>query len=71
MGEEGHTEYELSDDPYDCQRLDVQNVPIIITVSKIGHCHVVDTSMQEETCVLARLVKSYSDFFLKHKKKTN
>lgn len=34
--EEGSREIELSDDPYDCIRLNVENVPCIITLSKVS-----------------------------------
>lgn len=34
--EEGGKEIELSDDPYDCVRLDVENVPCIVTLCKVG-----------------------------------
>jgi len=54
-GEKGESEIEISDDPYDCRRLDIANVPCIVTLNKIGHSHVVDASMQEEACSLARL----------------
>ncbi|XP_078689014.1 exosome complex component RRP42-like [Branchiostoma floridae x Branchiostoma belcheri] len=53
--DEGQQEIELSDDPYDVKRLDVDNVPLIVTLSKIGHRHVVDASWEEELCSLARL----------------
>ena len=33
--EEGGKEIELSDDPYDCVRLDVENVPCIVTLCKV------------------------------------
>ncbi|XP_030063017.1 exosome complex component RRP42-like [Microcaecilia unicolor] len=56
--EEGSKEIELSDDPYDCIRLNVENVPCIITLSKIGHRHVVDATLQEEACTLASLLVS-------------
>ncbi|XP_053688020.1 exosome complex component RRP42 [Sabethes cyaneus] len=40
----------LSDDPYDCERLDVAFAPLLVTVCKIGdHC-VVDPSAEEEEC---------------------
>uniref|UniRef100_A0A3B3VRJ0 Ribosomal RNA-processing protein 42 n=1 Tax=Poecilia latipinna TaxID=48699 RepID=A0A3B3VRJ0_9TELE len=45
--EEGGKEIELSDDPYDCMRLDVENVPCIVTLCKIGHRHVVDATLQD------------------------
>ena len=34
--EEGGKEIELSDDPYDCMRLNVENVPCIVTLCKVG-----------------------------------
>lgn len=34
--EEGTKEIELSDDPYDCMRLDVSNVPCIVTLCKVS-----------------------------------
>uniref|UniRef100_A0A3B1J5J7 Exosome component 7 n=1 Tax=Astyanax mexicanus TaxID=7994 RepID=A0A3B1J5J7_ASTMX len=56
--EEGGKEIELSDDPYDCMRLDVTNVPCIVTLSKIGHRHVVDATLQEKACSVASLLIS-------------
>lgn len=34
--EEGGKEIELSDDPYDCMRLNVENVPCIVTLCKVS-----------------------------------
>ncbi|NP_001238821.2 exosome complex component RRP42 [Pan troglodytes] len=56
--EEGSKDIELSDDPYDCIRLSVENVPCIITLCKIGYRHVVDATLQEEACSLASLLVS-------------
>ncbi|NP_001279225.1 exosome complex component RRP42 [Callorhinchus milii] len=56
--EEGSKEIELSDDPYDCIRLNVESVPCIITLSKIGYRHVVDATSQEEACCMASLLVS-------------
>ncbi|NXX90886.1 EXOS7 protein, partial [Centropus bengalensis] len=56
--EEGSKEIELSDDPYDCIRLNVDNVPCIVTLSKIGYRHVVDATLQEQACCLASLLIS-------------
>ncbi|XP_065087435.1 exosome complex exonuclease RRP42 [Ochlerotatus camptorhynchus] len=40
----------LSDDPYDCERLNIEAAPLLVTVCKIGdHC-VVDPSAEEEEC---------------------
>ncbi|XP_023694818.2 exosome complex component RRP42 [Paramormyrops kingsleyae] len=57
-GEEGGAELELSDDPYDCVRLNVENVPCIVTLCKIGHRHVVDATLQEKACSVAGLLVS-------------
>ncbi|KAK7115484.1 exosome complex component RRP42-like [Littorina saxatilis] len=55
--EEGEeTELEVSDDPYDVRRLDVSAAPTVLTLSKIGHNHIVDASQKEEACCLARLM---------------
>ncbi|XP_076850138.1 exosome complex component RRP42 isoform X2 [Brachyhypopomus gauderio] len=54
--EEGSKEIELSDDPYDCLRLGVENVPCIVTLCKIGHRHVVDATLQEKACSAASLL---------------
>lgn len=56
--EEGGEELEISDDPHDCRRLDVNSIPVTVTMSKIGHRHVVDASLQEEACSLAQLLVS-------------
>ncbi|XP_041040776.1 exosome complex component RRP42 isoform X5 [Carcharodon carcharias] len=56
--DEGSKEIELSDDPYDCIRLNVENVPCVITLSKIGYRHVVDATSQEEACCMASLLVS-------------
>lgn len=59
--DEGHIELELSDDPFDVQRLDVAHAPCIVTLNKIGHSHVVDASQKEEACCLARLMLGVTD----------
>ncbi|ESO95083.1 hypothetical protein LOTGIDRAFT_188948 [Lottia gigantea] len=54
--DEDDMEIELSDDPFDVQRIDIKSAPCIVTLSKIGHHHVVDASQKEEACCLARLM---------------
>ncbi|XP_021516861.1 exosome complex component RRP42 isoform X2 [Meriones unguiculatus] len=56
--EEGAKDVELSDDPYDCIRLSVEDVPCTVTLCKIGCRHVVDATLQEEACSLASLLVS-------------
>ena len=34
--DEGHVELELSDDPYDVQKVDVTQAPCIVTLNKVG-----------------------------------
>ena len=34
--DEGEIELEISDDPCDCSRLDIKNVPLIVTLNKVG-----------------------------------
>uniref|UniRef100_A0A1A8ABQ8 Ribosomal RNA-processing protein 42 n=1 Tax=Nothobranchius furzeri TaxID=105023 RepID=A0A1A8ABQ8_NOTFU len=54
--DEGGKEIELSDDPYDCMRVNVENVPCIVTLCKVGHRHVVDATLQEKACSVASLI---------------
>lgn len=53
----------LSDDPYDCERLNVQTAPLLITVCKVGDFCVVDPSAEEEECSAVSVVVgvSYKD----------
>lgn len=53
--EQGGADIDVSDDVFDCHRLNASLMPCIVTISKIGFCHVVDATMEEETCTLARL----------------
>ncbi len=46
----GNVDLVLSDDLSDCDRLNVESVPVLITTCKIGdHC-IVDPSIEEEIC---------------------
>jgi exosome complex component RRP42 len=56
INEDETPEIEVSDDPYDCKRLDISGAPCLVTLSKVGSMHVVDASVEEETCALARLM---------------
>ncbi|XP_049294428.1 exosome complex exonuclease RRP42 [Anopheles funestus] len=53
MHDGGAMDLILSDDPYDCERLDVATAPILVTVCKIGDQCVVDPSAEEEECSVA------------------
>ncbi|XP_072013791.1 exosome complex component RRP42-like [Amphiura filiformis] len=58
--DDGQEELELSDDPHDVIAINTDNVPLFITVSKVGQRHVVDASLKEEACCLACLVVAVS-----------
>lgn len=57
----GNVDLELSDDPFDCDRLDIETVPLLVTICKIGDQCVVDPSAEEEVCSLASLVVGVSN----------
>lgn len=52
----GCVDLALSDDPHDCDRINVQHVPILVTLCKIGDDCLVDPSAEEEECSRAKLV---------------
>lgn len=56
----GTIELQLSDDVFDCERLDVSGVPTLVTVCKIGEHCVVDPSADEEVCSAASVVVGVS-----------
>lgn len=56
----GEAELIISDDPYDCTRIQIENIPILVTVCKIGDCCLVDPSAEEEQCSTASLVVAVS-----------
>nr|CAD7264427.1 unnamed protein product [Timema shepardi] len=52
----GQVDIHLSDDPFDCWRIDVSTAPLLVTLCKIGdHC-VVDPTAEEELCSNASVV---------------
>lgn len=56
MEEGDELELDVSDDPYDVRRIDVSDSPVVVTLSKIGNCQIVDATQEEEVCTLARLM---------------
>lgn len=55
--DEGAKEIELSDDPYDCMRLNVENVPCVVTLCKVQHRHIpVPTMHLSCVCILFSVV---------------
>ncbi|KAG5678251.1 hypothetical protein PVAND_007943 [Polypedilum vanderplanki] len=56
----GNVDLVLSDDPSDCDRLDVQSIPILLTICKIGEHCVIDPSIDEEICSSSNIVVGVS-----------
>ena len=52
----GQPEMELSDDPYDGNKLVLTNAPVLVTLSRIGNHCVVDPTPEEEACAASCLV---------------
>lgn len=58
---EGEIEIEISDDVEDGVALDVSNMPICVSLTKIGAWFVADTTIEEELCAEARLTFGVND----------
>ncbi|EDW74389.1 uncharacterized protein Dwil_GK21414 [Drosophila willistoni] len=56
----GITDLIISDNPYDCTRLEIGTVPILVTVCKIGDYCLVDPSAEEEVCSTVSMVVAIS-----------
>lgn len=52
----GKADIQLSDDPFDCVKLDVSSFPVLVTLCKIGENCVVDPTPEEEQCSAASIV---------------
>lgn len=50
----------VSDNLNDCQKLDVQNAPVMVTVCKIGEKCIVDPNVAEEQCSVGSIVVAVS-----------
>ncbi|XP_015180367.1 PREDICTED: exosome complex exonuclease RRP42-like isoform X2 [Polistes dominula] len=46
----GEAELQISDDPFDCIKLNITNYPIIVTLCKIGENCIIDPTSEEEMC---------------------
>lgn len=56
----GNVDLVLSDDPEDCDKLNIDSVPILVTLCKIGNHCIVDPSVEEEICSTANVVVGVS-----------
>lgn len=57
-GEDGDLEIALSDDPMACKRLVIDNVPICVSLTKIGPHYVIDPTYEEELCMSMQAIVS-------------
>ena len=48
-------EIELSDDPMDCTKLEMSQIPICISFSKVGKKYIVDPTSEELLCMSSQL----------------
>lgn len=48
-------DFELSDDPLDCTRIDIQHIPICVSLTKIGNYYIIDPTEEEEDCMNMQL----------------
>ncbi|ERL88194.1 exosome complex component RRP42 [Dendroctonus ponderosae] len=55
-----NVEIEVSDNIIDCDRLNVENLPVLVTVCKIGNHCIVDPSLTEEQCAVGSVVVAVS-----------
>jgi len=53
--ENGEKEIEVSDDPSDYIKLNADNIPVAVSLGKVGKCYIVDPSLEEEVCMQARV----------------
>lgn len=60
MLDAGITDLIISDNPYDCTRIGIETVPLLVTVCKIGDYVLVDPSAEEEVCSTVSMVVSVS-----------
>lgn len=51
-----NVDLELSDDLFDCWRLDVSTAPCLVTLCKIGEYFIVDPTVEEEACSTGSIV---------------
>ncbi|XP_055380092.1 exosome complex component RRP42 [Condylostylus longicornis] len=56
----GSCDLKLSDDPYDCTRINTEHIPIFVTICKIGDACVIDPSAEETECSSVSVVISVS-----------
>ncbi|XP_060658993.1 exosome complex exonuclease RRP42 [Drosophila sulfurigaster albostrigata] len=56
----GITDLIISDNPYDCTRIGIDALPLLVTVCKIGDYCLVDPTAEEEVCSTVSMVVSVS-----------
>ncbi|KAJ8985901.1 hypothetical protein NQ317_010658 [Molorchus minor] len=56
-----NVEIKVSEELYDCRKLDVEKAPILVTVCKIGEHCIVDPNVAEEQCSVGSVVVAVSE----------
>merc|ERR1711879_600906 len=59
---DGEMDFELSEDPLDCTRLDIQGIPICVSLTKIGNYYIIDPTPEEEDCMTMQLTVAVDKF---------
>lgn len=54
----GEADIQVSDDPFDCIKLNVNNYPLLVTMCKIGDNCIVDPTAEEEACSSCNIILS-------------
>ncbi|KAM7283494.1 exosome complex component RRP42 [Ixodes scapularis] len=55
VDENGDPEVEVSGDPFDVEKLSIENVPCFITLSKVGQQFILDATQEEQACAVGSL----------------
>jgi len=56
IGEGSELDFEVSDDPTECTKLDFSDIPITVTLYKIGDEFLLDATLEEEYCSDTQLI---------------
>lgn len=61
IDDNGDPEIEVSDNPYDVNKINIANVPCFITLSKVGQQFVLDATQEEQGCAVGSLAMAVTE----------